>query len=104
MTPVIDPSGLSPLPGEWHSYRLRVNGTVEHATDCRTCATKTPKPMPDTPLRPGDPYRCLRCHTDHVIEQPSADRTTAERNFLYITCRGERYFVGQVVAEHPERR
>ena len=30
--------------------------------------------MPDTPLLTvGDPYRCPRCHTPHVIEQPFAD-------------------------------
>lgn len=47
------------------------------------------------PLAVGNPYPCPRCHTDHVIEQPYADRSTAERTHLYITCRGERYFVGQ---------
>jgi len=59
--------------------------------------------MPDAlPLRPGDPYRCPRCHLDHVIDQPYADHSTAERTHLYITCRGARYFVGQVI-ETPRR-
>jgi len=61
--------------------------------------------MPDTPpLRPGDPYRCPRCHTAHVIEQPYADRSTAERTHLYIPCRGNRYFVGQAVNGQLQRR
>jgi hypothetical protein len=44
----------------------------------------------------GDAYRCPRCHGTHVVEQPYADRSTAERSHLYVTCQGQRYFVGQV--------
>jgi hypothetical protein len=47
-------------------------------------------------LAVGEPYPCPRCHTPHVIEQPYADRSTAERTHLYVVCRGDRYFVGQV--------
>lgn len=54
--------------------------------------------MPET-LTVGAPYRCPRCHTDHVIEQPYADQSTAARTHLYITCRGEKYFIGQVVEQ-----
>ena len=58
--------------------------------------------MTETPrLTVGDPYSCPRCRTPHVIEQPLADRSTAERTHLYITCRGEQYFVGQVVPKSP---
>lgn len=63
---------------------------------CTDVGTRTP------PLRPGDPYPCPRCRTPHVIEQPFQDRSTAERTHLYITCRGERYFVGQVI--RPQER
>jgi hypothetical protein len=45
-------------------------------------------------LAAGAAYRCPRCRTTHLIEQPYRDRTTAERDHLYVTCRGARYFVG----------
>lgn len=32
-----------------------------------------------------------------MVEQPYADRSTAERSHLYITCGGQRYFVGQAL-------
>jgi len=35
MSPLVDPSRLSLLPGE-HDYRAGADGTVEHAADCRT--------------------------------------------------------------------
>jgi len=51
--------------------------------------------MPDTArLKAGDAYPCPRCRTPHVVEQPYLDRPTAERNHLYVTCRGAHYFVG----------
>lgn len=59
--------------------------------------------MPETsPLAVGAPYYCSRCHTPHVTEQPYADRSTAQRTHLYITCRGEHYYVGQLAVERPE--
>lgn len=45
----------------------------------------------------GDPYACPRCHVPHVMDQPYRDRSTAERTHLYVTCQGQRYFVGQAV-------
>ncbi len=55
--------------------------------------------MAESPRRltVGDPYPCPRCHVPHVVEQPYRDRSTAERTHLYITCRTDRYFVGQAV-------
>lgn len=53
--------------------------------------------MPE-PLQPGDRYSCPRCHQVHVVELPYADRSTAERLHLYVTCRDQRYFVGQLPA------
>lgn len=53
-------------------------------------------------LRAGDSYPCPRCRTPHVVEQPYLDRTTAERNHLYVTCRGDHYFVG-VAARADDR-
>jgi len=47
-----------------------------------------------TALRSGDSYPCPRCGTPHLVEQPYLDRSTAERNHLYVTCRGAHYFVG----------
>jgi hypothetical protein len=44
----------------------------------------------------GKAIPCDRCGGVHVIERPYADRTTAERTHLYITCRGQRFFVGIV--------
>lgn len=54
-----------------------------------------------TSLQPGDPYPCRRCSQVHVLEQPYAERTTAERLHLYVTCRGQRYFVGQLPVREP---
>lgn len=34
----------------------------------------------------GDSYRCPRCHIDHVVEQPFAHATTAERPYLNAIC------------------
>lgn len=45
----------------------------------------------------GTEVKCQRCQNLHVLEQPYADKTTAERTHVYVTCRGQRYFVGQVV-------
>src|SRR5687767_7684065 len=53
------------------------------------------------PLKPGDSYRCPNCDQVHVVEQPYAQVTTAERIHLYVTCQGQRYFVGQVQASCP---
>lgn len=51
--------------------------------------------MPEPPrLRAGDSYACPRCRRPHIVEQPYADRTTAEQRHLYVTCRGDQYFVG----------
>ena len=35
--------------------------------------------------------------------RPQADRSTAERTHLYITCRGDRYYVGQVILRASDR-
>jgi hypothetical protein len=45
--------------------------------------------------KPGLTLHCNRCGGEHVVEQPY-DRTTTERIHLYVTCRGRRFFVGQV--------
>lgn len=44
---------------------------------------------------------CPHCHSFHVTERPFPDRTTAERDHLYITCKGKKYFVGTL--GHPTR-
>ena len=52
-------------------------------------------------LRPGDSIPVpagMRCTSSSY---PYADRTTVERIHLYLTCRGGRYFVGQVVGQMP---
>jgi hypothetical protein len=45
------------------------------------------------------------CRQTHVVEQPYADRSTAEKMHLYVTCRGQQYFVGiaKDVGEVTER-
>lgn len=53
-------------------------------------------------MKAGDAYPCPRCRTTHVVEQPYVYRSTAERGHLYVTCRGEQYFVGQVRAADRE--
>lgn len=45
-------------------------------------------------LKVGDAYPCRRCHVPHVVIQPYADHSAAERSHLYITCQGQPYFVG----------
>lgn len=51
--------------------------------------------MPDPPrLDVGDLYRCPRCQQQHVVEQPYFEDSTAARQFLYVLCRGDQYFVG----------
>lgn len=54
-------------------------------------------------MNAGDTYTCPRCRGTHVVERPYLDRTTAERGHLYVTCRGARYFVGQVSADDRKR-
>jgi hypothetical protein len=49
-----------------------------------------------TPLHRGLEVRCPHCRQWHVIEQPYADDSTAAQSHLYVTCRCDRYFVGQV--------
>jgi hypothetical protein len=61
--------------------------------------------MPEfpAPSKPGDPYRCPRCREVHLVEQPYADATTAAQHYLYVTCRGDQYFVGQVLPTADRR-
>ena len=74
-------------------------GTVKYAA----AVTEIVQPLVGGPqrfrLKAGDPYPCPRCHVPHVVDQPYADSTTADRSHLYVTCQGQRYFVGQVIAD-----
>lgn len=45
----------------------------------------------------GQPWSCFRCGKDHSILRPHAESTTAEKDHLYIDCKGSRYFIGQIV-------
>lgn len=47
-------------------------------------------------LIPGELFRCPHCQRDHVVEQPYAAASTADREFMYVRCRGDLYFVGFV--------
>jgi hypothetical protein len=46
-------------------------------------------------LQRGLEVHCPRCRQWHVVEQPYAAATTAEREYRYVTCGPHRYFVGQ---------
>jgi hypothetical protein len=53
------------------------------------------------PENVGKEIPCRICGGRHVIERPYADSTTADRTHLYVTCRGQRYFIGQVADPEP---
>lgn len=51
--------------------------------------------MADVPrLDVGDLYHCPHCGGKHLVEQPYFTDSTAARQFLYVTCGKDRYFVG----------
>ena len=50
-------------------------------------------------LQPGLEVHCVHCQQWHVVEQPYAASTTAERDHAYMTCGPHRYFAGQIGQE-----
>jgi hypothetical protein len=48
-------------------------------------------------MQAGDEQHCPRCRAWHVLEQRHVEGVTAyERMMLYVTCRGERFYVGMI--------
>jgi hypothetical protein len=39
-------------------------------------------------------FTCRHCGQWHRVERPSSGRSTAENNYLYVTCNGAQYYAG----------
>lgn len=50
------------------------------------------------PLAVGDEVKCKRCGTWHPVYQKYPDASTADRDFLYVTCGGFDYYAGSIGA------
>jgi hypothetical protein len=62
----------------------------------------------DERLHPGMLLKCSRCGSWHEVKSNEADvgTTTAARDMLYWTCRGDRFFAGNLggTARYATRR
>jgi hypothetical protein len=61
--------------------------------------------MSDRGLQPGDELLCPYCGSWHLVDRRNASDSTAARDFLFVMCRGNFYFVGMVgsVPSWPKR-
>jgi hypothetical protein len=53
-------------------------------------------------VKPGEEQHCPRCGEWHVLEQKRADsRVPYELSMLFVTCRGQLYFAGNIDRPSP---
>jgi hypothetical protein len=53
--------------------------------------------MSDEVLQPGEQFFCPRCRETHVLEhEPETGTSPYAQDMLFFTCRGTRYYAGQI--------